>query len=83
LHKDHLHKKKEVFYAFSPFEKMVQIKQIKKTFITAAHLCPSEVNRAVQLYITQEINPVIQRTVNMANTATQQSRLGILYARAG
>jgi tetratricopeptide (TPR) repeat protein len=41
------------------------------------------VNRAVQLYITQEINPIIQRTQGEANSAAQQNRLGNLYARAG
>jgi len=42
-----------------------------------------EFNRFMQTYITQEINPVIQRTANMPNSATQQNRLGILYVRAG
>jgi len=42
-----------------------------------------EVNRVIQLYITQEINPVIQRMGNTANTAAQQNRLAILYVRAG
>ena len=42
-----------------------------------------EVNRAIQTYITQEINPIIQRTSNMQNSAAQQNRLGILYVRAG
>ncbi|MCL2763120.1 MAG: hypothetical protein FWD36_07960, partial [Treponema sp.] len=42
-----------------------------------------EVNNVMQRYITQEINPIIQRTSNMQNTAAQQNRLGILYVRAG
>jgi Flp pilus assembly protein TadD len=41
------------------------------------------VNRAVQAYITQEINPIIQRVQGAANSAAQQNRLGILLARAG
>lgn len=42
-----------------------------------------EVNNVFQRYITQEINPVIQRTQALANSATQQNRLGILFVRAG
>ncbi|MCL2442065.1 MAG: hypothetical protein FWD13_01200 [Treponema sp.] len=42
-----------------------------------------EVNTVIQRYITQEINPVIQRTSAMQNSAAQQNRLGILYVRAG
>ncbi|MDR2543384.1 MAG: hypothetical protein LBC80_08065 [Treponema sp.] len=44
----------------------------------------NSVNRALQSYITQEINPVIQRTLtNAQGNAASQNRLGILYARAG
>ncbi|MDR3020786.1 MAG: tetratricopeptide repeat protein [Treponema sp.] len=43
----------------------------------------SAVNRAMQAYITQEINPLIQQTQSMANNAAQQNRLGILYQRSG
>jgi len=42
-----------------------------------------EVNRVMQTYITQEINPVITRISAMPNTAAQQNRLGMLYVRAG
>jgi hypothetical protein len=43
----------------------------------------TSVNRAFQAYITQEINPIIQRVQGAANSAIQQNRLGILFARAG
>ena len=42
-----------------------------------------EVNRALQAYIEQEINPIINRQTAAGNTAATQNRLGILYARAG
>jgi hypothetical protein len=43
-----------------------------------------EVNRVLQQYIDQEINPIIQRVlVNAQGNAALQNRLGILYARAG
>ncbi|MDR3020088.1 MAG: tetratricopeptide repeat protein [Treponema sp.] len=42
-----------------------------------------EVNRVIQQYITQEINPLIQRTQGAASTPVQQNRLGMLYQRAG
>jgi len=42
-----------------------------------------EVNRFVQLYITQELNPIIQRISAQTTSAVQQNRLGILFARAG
>jgi len=41
------------------------------------------VNSAMQTFIQQEINPIIQATQNQPNSAAQQNRLGILYARAG
>ena len=41
------------------------------------------VNSAVQTYVTQELNPIIQRINSQPNSATQQNRMGILYARAG
>jgi len=41
-----------------------------------------EVNRATQTYITQEINPLINRQTGI-NTAAGINRLGILYIRAG
>jgi len=42
----------------------------------------AEFNRFVQAYITQEINPIINRQTNV-NTAVGQNRLGILLVRAG
>jgi tetratricopeptide (TPR) repeat protein len=41
------------------------------------------VSAVLQQYITQEINPIIQRVQGQANSAAQQNRLGILLARAG
>ena len=41
-----------------------------------------EVNRIIQAYITQEINPLIGRQTGI-NTAAGLNRLGILLARAG
>ena len=41
-----------------------------------------EVNRATQTYITQEINPLINKQTGI-NTAAGINRLGILYIRAG
>ena len=51
-----------------------------RTDISAA---TAAVNSAMQTYIQQEINPIIQRTLAQTNSAAQQNRLGILYARAG
>ena len=49
---------------------------------TDTEAAASGFNRAMQMYITQEINPLIIRQQGN-NTAVGQNRLGILLARAG